>query len=623
MNDKIDIIKLWINVQYSNNQLDYADRNFKADILDCLIKLFKQHSITDALIDSVSDECKKIPLETQNTILNELAKYGVFNSVDSNSITHLLKRLRNISSVIKYKRVLESETSCVSIQTFYQELITYCLENNFLGVLVSLFLLNDKQGHLLSLKEKCNLALTLFNSVQDAAVNINDCKVLQANILSVCQYLNCDVFLYFKLNSIILVLLILFDDSLKFIDLVQGVKDKILVNNLEININLLMESLPVFKAISQKFQEQIVINSPTVWQLLSHHTVLNTTCVNEFVQTIGSVPHFNCLNVVQLYGYKKTVNSLYFLNQSQPSKACRMLLINSQKSQEFNKESIYVKAEKLAIKHFLDASISAATVAFLEMLGRPSKELRIHLEALKIIISNEKSSSSSDYIEETVARFLQVKDNKKIIANILENTVMNIVESFDANKDFVEILKEHEIVIKFCMLHSLNLPERLLNLFAVNNFWLQFLLYAEIYNYPLHQIRQLVQNFKNPHLLEHINHSVLHNIDIDALIGKRNTRTALYSKLGVRPNPKKSILGEETMRTSTTSSSSHDSLSSITSSNDSLDPSEGENMDMKATLLQTLLRCHNSADPPKALLQAAQLYRNPLLAVLATSYEVR
>lgn len=618
VNDKIDLIKFWIIVQYSENPLlEYTDKNFKPDVLESLVKLFKKHEITHALIDSLSQENDNVPSETKNVILNALSRYGVFNSVDSHNSLQLLKRLRNIGSLLKYKQVFQLETSSISLQTFHQELITDCLENGLEGVVVALFSVNDlERDVLLPLNEKYNLLLCLLHSIREATVNVNDIKKLQANILSVSRYLNCDVFSYFNVHPIILVLLMLFDRDLSFIDVVEGVKVTIRLDNVEINLSAMFESLPVLKAISDKFQNKIVVNPPTVWHLLSNHTTLNTNAVTEFIQSIGSVPHFNCPNIVGLYGYKKSINTIYFLNQNQPSKACRKLLMDSAKTEGFNKESIYLKAEKLALKNFTDANFSAATVAFMEMLGQSSKQLRIHLEVIKTIVS----TSGSSYVDENIRRFLQVKDNPKVIAGILENTIITSIQPIDVHKDLIEIFKKHDILIKFCTLHGLNLPERLLHWFAVNNLWLPFLICAQIYNYPLHQIRQTVQNFKNPHLLEHINHSVLHNIDIDALTGKRNTRQSLYSKLGVRQHQKKS---EDAMGTSTSSLSSYDSMCSNNSSSDSWDPAESDILDMKATLLQALLRCHNSADPPKGLLQAAQHYRNPLLAVLATSYEVR
>jgi len=64
------------------------------------------------------------------------------------------------------------------------------------------------------------------------------------------------------------------------------------------------------------------------------------------------------------------------------------------------------------------------------------------------------------------------------------------------------------------------------------------------------------------------------------------------------------------------SSSSEDSYQSVTSS-------EVTNCDESNDVFHTLLSCHRSQDPPRALLTACQTLHNPLFAIFATCYEVR
>lgn len=588
---------------------NYSDISYRADILDGILKLFRKFNITEELINSVTDII--IPLETQNIILNELSKYGIFNSTESNSVLNLLFRLRNTGNIFKYKEILQLESASISVQAFHDLLIDYCLTCDLFGVINLCSLDNRDTNILLSLEGKSNELLELIISVHETAANPNNTEIVKKNVLKVCQYLNCDIASYFKTHPILLVLLVLFDSNLNSPSVIDGATSSVVIDNVEINFDPLFSSFPTLKVISDKFQKHFLMNTATVWQLLANNTNLNVNFITEFVESIGSVPHFNCQKLFQEHGYKKSINSIYFLKQCQPSKACRMFLAY----QEMDKAQARLKAENLAVKNFADITVSAAAIVFLEMCGESSTLLKVHLEAINIVF--ELLPFEKD---EIVLQFLQVNNNPELVANILETAIMKTIRLLDARKNFLGILKKYQIMIKFCKLHNLNLPEQLLRLFAVNNLWLPFLIFAQMHNYPLHQIRKLVQNFKNPTLLEHVNHSVLHNIDLDAFMGKRNTRTSLYAKLGV--HHKKPTASEEAMHTSTSSLSSHDSIGSIASSGDSLDQAEADALDMKATLLQTLIRCHNSADPPRALLHAAQLYRNPLLAVLASIYEV-
>lgn len=615
VSNRIELIKLWIKVQFSQKQSD-SDITYKADILEGMLKLFRQFHITDTLIDSMFERNRNIPLETQNIILKELSKYGVFSSVDSSHILCLLRRLQSTGNVVKYKQILQSDSASIKVETFHDLLINHCLNCDLIGV-INLCSLDNKEANVLSLlKPKCNELSELMYSIYETVEKTDDCKALQINLLKVSQYLNPDALSYFKTCPIMLVLLVLLDSSLDFCSLIENSKDSIVIDNVEINLDVLFSLLPSLRTIRDKYQKRIAISSVTIWQLLVDHTDLNTNSLTDFVNLVGSVPHFNCHSLVHQYGCKKTIDFSHFLKQCQPSQACRMLLIDNMKSQETDKTNACLKAENMAIKNFLDSGFTAAVVAFLEMLGESSKRLRIHLDAIKIV--SKDSISRFFEINDIVTQFLRYTDNSKVIADTLESILIKNMRSLDARKNFVHMLRQYQIVIKFCVLHNLNLPEGLLNLFAVNNLWLPFLICAQMYNYPLQQIRKLVQNFKNPHLLEHVNHSVLHNIDIDAFMRKKDTRTRLYAKIGIHPGLKKPA--DEPMHGSTSSLSSHESVGGASS--DSLDPAEADVLDMKATLLQTLIRCHNSGDPPRAFLQAAQHYRNPLLAILATSYEV-
>lgn len=97
----------------------------------------------------------------------------------------------------------------------------------------------------------------------------------------------------------------------------------------------------------------------------------------------------------------------------------------------------------------------------------------------------------------------------------------------------------------------------------------------------------------------------------------RDSRKAFLSRIGVRASLE-NITWSGSMNSSFYSRSSYGS-SSGSSGSDFL---EIDISNTKTTLLQVLIKSHNSRDPPRALLQACQLYRCPLLAIVATSYEV-
>lgn len=97
---------------------------------------------------------------------------------------------------------------------------------------------------------------------------------------------------------------------------------------------------------------------------------------------------------------------------------------------------------------------------------------------------------------------------------------------------------------------------------------------------------------------------------------ERDSRKAFLSRIGVRASLE-NITMSDSMTSSLYSRSSYGSTGSSTGS----EFLEIDISNTKTTLLQVLIKSHNSRDPPRALLQACQLYRCPLLAILATSYE--
>ncbi|GJQ78510.1 hypothetical protein Trydic_g11624 [Trypoxylus dichotomus] len=110
-------------------------------------------------------------------------------------------------------------------------------------------------------------------------------------------------------------------------------------------------------------------------------------------------------------------------------------------------------------------------------------------------------------------------------------------------------------------------------------------------------------------------HAVSHEIQLDEirnqLMGERDSRKYFLSRLGVRLTD--SSGGSSDM-------SSHSSYGSMANSVGS-DFLESDTLDYQTDLLEVLIRCHNSVDPPKALLFASKYYKSSLLAVLANSYE--
>lgn len=608
--NKIRLMKLWITLQFSSSQLDYNDSGLSAQILEKLTRLLKIFAISSSMVNVVSSDSLEICSDMKHSVLNELSKYGVFTDDDKRNFTNLLSRFGDIQSLSNYKEIVSLKTSTLSLEEFYSLLVEFCLQNKLYNI-ISLFVSELDLLEKFLLKYNSNY-LALLLDIRNTSKNLNDESVLQRNIVEVARFLNADLSLYFKENPTLLLSLALFNNKTCLLNLCSSGNSS-LIANVPVSFDSLATNTGLFSLVLKKFNNTLPKSDFTFLNMLQKHTQLHVDHLLR-LQCDSTVPHFGRKDLVEQFGYNKKLKFMFYLNQCRPSRAYKSFVADCLRKNGLITDSDKIvasaKTHKLALKNIANSSVTAACVAFLEMIACSSDKLRIYTEAAGVICS----SQAFEDVHDLVDLFINIESNAPEIVSMLEFIVIQKINN-DSFSNVLDALRSYDVIVKLCNLHCLSLPEGLLKYYAHNNQWLPFLVFVQVNNYPLHHVRVLVQNFKNPNLLEHINHSVLHDAQFDqhkeTVMRKRDSRNSFLSRVGVRKNP------------DTVSLDSALSTSTIESDAGSFDLPEGEILDMKVTLLQLLIRCHNSVDPPRALLQACQLYRNPLLAVLATSYEVR
>ncbi|KAJ8927655.1 hypothetical protein NQ314_019857 [Rhamnusium bicolor] len=444
------------------------------------------------------------------------------------------------------------------------------LNNN---VLISKYREKNKSAH-----------LDLIFNFRKLTSSFNDETVLCDNIVNVAKFLCNNLVDFFSENPLILLSLLLFTKDIKFLNILNEKSLVILDEQLFECVSKIMQNFKVLTAICNKVTNGENCNL-SFYDLLERHLNIDVKDLYSFQFEDTSMPHFNSPNLVQSYGYSKQINYLLYIKELRPSIAAKLFMVNEFKCHNgLTEESVKLaqkKIYKLALRNLHNIETTSSCIAFLEMIGSDAFAI------LKLL--------------ETA-----------VIAKI------DFEDIIDASS-FIDAMKLYDLVVKFAILYNVKLPNMFLNCCASNNMWLPFLIFAQIHNYPVDQIKITLQSLKNPNLLEHVNHSVIHDIQIDErnnLMRERDSRTYFLSRIGVHKSID-SLNQSESVQSSITSQTSYGSATSSAGS----DFFEIDLLNTKATLLQTLIRCHNSTDPPRALLQACQLYRNPLLAILATSYE--
>lgn len=324
-------------------------------------------------------------------------------------------------------------------------------------------------------------------------------------------------------------------------------------------------------------------------------------------QNVVEIPHFANDKLMKRYGYIAKLNHIYYLKQFRPCNASQSFV--TQQYQMYNRlqekgiKNACGEAHALALESWDNDAMTACTIAFVAMIGCNPVRCRVHVTAAKMIkdyMINVKKINKDEALREVNEYMLKLSQSNVIGAQemlrILEEITMYNIKELNEQEMFV-ILYECQTMVKFAILHNLPLPEQLLKEFVQKKLWFNFLLFGDVYRYPLPQMLELSQEFEQASLAEHLKHVLLHR-NVEDMIEKEH---------------KSSINNGDRKITR---------LYSVDFS-----PTYGANFEFPEAggyardLWEVAAACHGPEDPPGALVKAAGLHRDPLLALIATCYE--
>lgn len=615
--NKPDIIIFWIHSQFGGDN-NYLIDNLDSIVLEKLSELFKLHSITPNLINMITNNELSIPIATQEIVLNELSKFGIFCETEESDMFSILRRLIATESLERIDKILSGSHCSINIRDFNNLIKHYCIENN-------LFTLLNVYSHKRDIDNVMfNKEVQLIISCKEIAENLNDLDNLAKNIYDVDNYLSNS-----KSNLALLSLFVLNTSNLMdiFLHKTISIKGKRLEFKTEDAIENCLSMFSSLKLVYNRLKGKCLFRNGlvNVYDLLKLQSKMDVGEIYEFrIDPSKEMMHFKQDDVVKEYGYNETVNFLFYLKQCRPCVATKVYLCNNVTREIVSNETATEKTHKLAIANFSNDEITASCITFLDLINISANKLQLHLKIANILIECKSLTKG-----EIVKLFDKVNINSQIIMNQLEQCMETKLWEIVATQELsdtqlVELLKGFSIGCQFCRMHNLKLPEKLLISLAKKDMWLPFILCVQQYDYPSEQVKKLTLNFSNSTYLEHINHSIVYDTVIHAkkemLMKERDSRTSFLSRIGVRQKDGYSS-SSDGMCSSISSSNSLGSNGSVNSYSDLLE-NEKFDSNYKTNLLQVIIYCHNSSDPPKALLQACEQYKNPLLAVLAASYEV-
>ncbi|EZA52114.1 Spatacsin [Ooceraea biroi] len=383
-----------------------------------------------------------------------------------------------------------------------------------------------------------------------------------------------------------------------------------------ISQDALQSTLTHVPTLQRIIEDQSETNEITVYELLDGYRNLNTKLLFKWRFKNEPLPSFTSESLIKKYGHQETLTYGYYLKEGRPNMAAHSLkrvqakLLGNISAQRKSKAALY--AHVLALRNLDKPDIVCSCIAFIELLGIDSNNLRLHVTAAEYV--QEQLNISIGNLLENV--MYKSHNDLKCVMSYLEQSFQKLLLDKNLINDgtwFIEALKMWDVIVRFARVHNCALPSTLLKYLADRDLWFEFVAVSHIFAYPTKQVLEKARLFSNANIREHLltclNNSKLGKSQpsSEQKLKSREVRQSLYYKVGTKQDesPVSSPFKLETDANATDAiSTEHTSIS--TSSND---------------LWLTILNCHQSQDPPGALINASRLHLRPILTILATCYE--
>ncbi|XP_078044398.1 LOW QUALITY PROTEIN: spatacsin [Augochlora pura] len=615
-NNEIEMIKCWIDIHYNGNSTEQSSN------------INEKHRSLFATMNIVSDMHEYIDSSNasdlvKNLVKNHLCRYGIFLQKEKESIKLTLRRIFDSAMTLsQFGAVLSLETCNINKTEFFRSIdkelcLARCLNEN-----------HTEQDRIKMVK--LFDVLTRMCNNQEQSVD-----ALIEGLYETIHYISDDVNEFLKQNYLIVILVVfsyLTKENVANNESIDAEANRSILksiftreDNLEIGAYSISTEVLQSTLKQVPILQHIIEDKPkkeaTMYDLLDGYKNLNVKQLFQWRFNNETMPHFSNESLVKKYGHTEILTYEYYLKEARPSMAIfnlkhyRGKFLKSVSSRRKCKASFY--AHILALRNLEKSDIVCSCISFIEMLNVDSENLRLYVTAANYI--KEKMDVSIGNLLENI--IYENKNDLKTVISYFEDSFREDVSvtSIEDSQQFVHVLKIWDIIVRFARSHGSTLPTSFIKFLANHDHWFEFLLVCQIFSYPMDQVLDNVKYFEDAIIREHLLTcltnprltKVQSAVHTDQKIKSRDVRQPLYHKIGV----KQSESSNSDSSASTDSSSTSDSCSPYEYTiNDSVCTSDDD-------LWLTILKCHQSPDPPGALISASLLTLKPFFTVLATCYE--
>ncbi|KAJ8669006.1 hypothetical protein QAD02_000265 [Eretmocerus hayati] len=601
-NNRVDLIKLWIDLSFGeSDSLLFGDEH-RSDIR----LLFTNLKITDDMVSSV--EISNGMDHTKNIVLNYLSRYGIFSDKERDDVKLILRRFfEQCVPVSEFQKILSRPFCNIDRNNFNLKVLELHL---------SRYYCENTEKKALDLKNR-----KLYESLEKLTkAEENFEHHLEQGIIETINYLSNDFSQYLKINPIVSFTLVLLH-VLKVGRISNNEKLKdILANQCElktesfsISKDVLDSTLHQLPFLKYELESKSIKNSITMYQLLDGFKNLNCKTFFKWRLKNGAMPDFSNESLVRKFGHKEKLSFINFLKEARPNMAANFF----QKQEEKLIGGISSKAKCqaslcahiFALRHLKDIEILCGCISFLEILGVDSENLRLHITVARFV-EEELDVSIGSLLESSI---FNNQEDLRTVLNYLERAFHSRldIQILNDSESFFRTLSLWDVVVKFAKIHRAPLPLSMLKFLASYDAWLEFALVSHIFRYSIEQVVDCIQHFDSCSMREHLilalrNDDLLkeflsveHENHSDEIANEKNS-----NRVSIEQGANNKDLSSETLVLDRTGKHS------VVSSSKIIDD-----------LWHIILNCHQSQDPPGALLKASRKFRLPILTLLATCFE--
>lgn len=547
------------NENFVKKLLNVDTKGFGVELLEKLDKTFRKWSITQDMITFVTkSNCFAY---TKLCIYDTLTSYGIVIEEERTNLFEIVARLARTQNLNMIDDVFAESCTTLTNQDFYLELAKYFVKNKLykaLTICIDSQILNMDLSNVEEEARDCIELWLLFKSIEQTS----DRQSHVVPVYKTChQIAKNNIDTYISSNPQLPIGMILLDDSVNLFDIFskeeflefkdfklpnKGYKLKLShmyniykkysdSNNTyecrDVNVYQLLSDYRGLD-ISKIFEFQLInLNTNYVVADKSDRRSLGSLLSNEVditkLQTLShrsiDMPDFANEKLMKKYGYEAKLSHVYYLKQYRPCNASQAFV--TQQYQMYNRlqdksiKGACCEAHALAVQNWFDPAMTACAISFVAMIGCNPTRCRVHISAANMIkqyLITYKGFSEIDankQVSEYMARLLQNHEltTKTILKYLEEITILKVKKSKESGRtDMSVILFESQVMVKFAMLHNLPLPEMMLREFIRENSWFNFLLFGDVFRYPLNLMIQLSQEFEKKSYAEHLKHIMLH-----------------------------------------------------------------------------------------------------------------